>query len=83
MSKGCGPSCGCAKRRQEDKTVNYVARDPVCGKRVDRNNSNSQSIMQPEGEMFFCSTKCMTEYISDPSRYAGKKKGFFSFLGFG
>lgn len=33
-----------------------------------------------EGEdIFFCSTKCLTDFINDPKAYM-EKKGFFSFL---
>lgn len=84
MAKGCGPSCGCAKRRFEGRQVNVVSRDPVCGKKVDRNNGSAQKLEQAEDTLYFCSTKCMTEYISNPGKYAHKKKtGLLGFLGRG
>lgn len=81
---GCGPGCSCAEKRHNlTKAVAHIARDPVCGRKVNRLSNTTQRIMQPDGEVFFCSTKCMTEFINNPDKYAKKKKGLLSRLGIG
>lgn len=78
---GCG--CGCADKRQKMiNAVAHIAKDPVCGRKVNRLSSTTQHITQADGEHFFCSTKCMTEYINNPEKYS-KKKNLLERLGLG
>ena len=81
---GCGPGCGCSQKRQNMiNAVAHVAHDPVCGRQVNRLINTTQRIVDANGEHFFCSTKCMTEFINNPDKYTGKKKGLLSLLGLG
>lgn len=78
---GCGPGCGCAAKRQNlMDSVAHIARDPVCGRKVNRLSSTTQRYTQADGEYYFCSTKCMTEFINNPSKFT-EKKGLLSRLG--
>ncbi|SOB59504.1 protein of unknown function [Pseudodesulfovibrio profundus] len=79
---GCGPGCGCAEKRHNlTKAVAHIERDPVCGRKVNRLNNDTQRIVQADGEYFFCSTKCMTKFVNNPSKYTEKKKGLLGLLG--
>ena len=45
-----------------------MARDPVCGMRVDEKKAAGSSV-HTGATYFFCSPNCKTEFDRDPSRY--------------
>lgn len=82
MASHCGKEgsgmCGCCHEAGfKKKDAEIVARDPVCGKKIDCEDKNA--IKLPHGDVlyYFCSTMCMTDFISDPEKYKSKKRGFF------
>jgi len=82
MSNVCGEGCGthddaCFDRMETEARI--VAHDPVCGKKLDCESTDARKLKWEDAVFFFCSTKCMTDFINDPKKYT-KKKGFFGFL---
>lgn len=80
MSSGCGGHCeSCCGKGYQPREAASVARDPVCGKKLDCESYGVRKLKWDDSVFFFCGTACMTKFIDDPKRYL-KKKGFFSFL---
>ncbi len=69
---GCCHDAG-FKRKEAER----VARDPVCGKMIDCEKKEAIKLPHDDKLVFFCSTKCMTNFINDPKKYADKKHRFF------
>jgi len=55
------------KRKQSIKQK-HVARDPVCGKRVNRNKAHI-TIMYKNREYPLCCPKCQSEFEKNPEKY--------------
>lgn len=77
---GCGPGCACSQKRYEASKSGKVARDPVCGQKVNCDSPDSRKLVREGVEHHFCSTKCMADFVNDPERYLNRKRGFFGFL---
>ncbi|MFQ5798645.1 MAG: YHS domain-containing protein [Bacteroidota bacterium] len=50
-----------------------VTRDPVCGKRVNRNKAHI-SISYKGNEYRLCCPRCQSEFERDPEKYVAHKK---------
>ncbi len=82
MSNACGGhGCVCDGSRFIEHEASVVARDPVCGKKLDCESHGVRQLNWDGAVFFFCDTRCMTKFIKNPKKYVGKK-GFFNFLKF-
>lgn len=75
---GQGHTC-CQDERFEPREGDVMAHDPVCGKKLDCQSKGVRELKWKDAVFFFCSTKCMTDFINNPKKYTGKK-GFLGFL---
>ena len=50
-----------------------IDRDPVCGKRINRNKAHI-TIVHQGVEYFLCCPKCQSDFEKDPGKYAGNNK---------
>jgi YHS domain-containing protein len=51
-----------------------MARDPVCGMKV--NEETARAVSEYEGEeYYFCSEECKEEFDRDPALYAERRSG--------
>ena len=81
MSNVCGAGCGCHDDACFDRgEPTRLARDPVCGKKLDCEGHTTRQFNWDGATFFFCSTKCMTDFINDPKKYLKRKTGFFRLL---
>lgn len=70
--------CGCCQEAGfKRKEAEIMARDPVCGKKIDCEDRNSIKLTQDDGVYYFCSTMCMTAFINDPEKFKNRKRGLF------
>jgi len=70
-------NCSCQKTGFKRKEARTVARDPVCGKKIDCEGRDALKLSHEKSVYFFCSTRCMTAFMSDPGKYQDKKQNFF------
>ncbi|QJB55508.1 YHS domain-containing protein [Pseudodesulfovibrio sp. zrk46] len=82
MSNVCGgQGCVCSKDRYREPEAKIVARDPVCGKKLDCNSEGVRQLNWEGAVFYFCDTRCMTKFVQNPKKYVGKK-GIWNFLKF-
>lgn len=62
------------------KEAEIVARDPVCGKKIDCEDKNALRLTHGAKVYFFCSTQCMTDFINDPRKYETRRHSFLGFF---
>jgi YHS domain-containing protein len=68
---------GCCDQGYKPKDAEVIAKDPVCGMKVDCEDKNALKLKHEECEVFFCSTACMTKFINAPEAYKTKKRSIF------
>lgn len=69
---GCCGGSGYTPKDSED-----VARDPVCGMKVDCSARDVLKISHDGKDFYFCSTMCLTKFTNNPEAYKEEERCFF------
>lgn len=69
---GCCHDAGFTRKEAE-----VVAKDPVCGKKIDCDDRQALKLRHGDVLYYFCSTLCMTRFINNPKKYGTTKHNFF------
>lgn len=68
---------GCCGGGYKPKGASNVAKDPVCGMKVDCDDRNALKITFEDKDFYFCSTMCMTKFTNAPEAYKDNERCFF------